>query len=214
MLSEADISTIRLLYKIKPDITNADEISSDYVPYFVLGEEKDVTNAKIKEAELYIKKAPNLPSGYIDLAEGYVAAKKYSEAVMSLKKALQYTDTEELRGMIYFNLSVTNFYMGQLETAKDYLIRSIQIKNTEEKHYLLGEIYSREGKTDEAIKEYSILMKQNPQNIEYVIALTNTYVIKRQYIKARNTLKQFFENNPNEKNNPRFAPYGILKFGL
>ena len=116
--------------------------------------------------------------------------------------------------MIYFNLAITYFYIDHLEMAQSYLKKSMEIEDSEEKHYLLGEIYVRKGDTEKAIKEYSSLIKQNPQNIEYTIALTNIYVINREFIKARKTLKNFVKINPSERNNPRLKPYGILNFGL
>ncbi len=214
ILSQADINTLKLLYKIKPQITNVKNVDADYIPYLVLGTEKQVNNEKIREAKNYIRKASNLPTGYIDLAEGYVIAKDYSKAIKCLEKALRLADTEEIKAMIYYNLAVTNFYVDSLTEAKQYLQLSMNIKDSEEKHYLLGEIYIREGQTDKAINEYTKLIRQNPKNAEYVVSLANIYVVNRDYIKARKVLKTFFNNNPSEKNNPRFEPYGILKIGL
>lgn len=213
-LSEADINTVRLLYKIKPQITNSDELRWDYIPNLVLGDDTEVNNEKIKEAKLYIKKAPQLPAGYIDLAEGYVAGKDYARAIKSLEKALRFANTDDIKSMIYFNLAVTNFYVDNLEKSQTYLLYSMKIKDSEEKHYLLGEIYVREGKTDKAISEYKNLILKNPKNIEYTIALVNIYVLNHEYFKARSILKNYIKNNPSERNNPRLEPYGILKRGL
>ena len=46
--------------------------------------------------------------------------------------------------------------------------------------------------------------KRSPQKFNTPIELIN----------ARKVLKNYFDNNPAEKNNTRFAPYGILKIGL
>lgn len=213
-LGEADINTVKLLYKIKPEITNIDAIKSEYVPFVVLGEEDEVNDAKIKEALLYVKKVPNLPIGYIDLAEGYVAIKDYKNAMKNLEIALSKSDTKELRAMVYFNMAITCYYEGDFIKAHSYLLKSISIKDTNEKKYLLGEIYESEGNIDKAIEQYSILINRNPNNPEYVIALANIYVVNREFLKARKVLKHFFKNHPSEKTNPRFEPYGILKFGL
>ena len=45
-LTEADINTIKLLYKIKPQITNIEDNRSEFIPYFVLGTEKEINNEK------------------------------------------------------------------------------------------------------------------------------------------------------------------------
>ena len=213
-LTEADINTIKLLYKIKPDICNVKNVKGEYLPNLVLGSKSDINNKKLEEAKLYVKKAPELPVGYINLAEEYVAIKDYQKALKSLNKALKLADTNELKEMIYFNLAVTNFYLDSLEEAKNCLQKSMQLKDSEEKHYLLGEIYLSEGKTKQAVLEYTNLLEKNPDNIEYVIALTNIYIVNRDYLLARSVLKKYFTNNPSERTNPRFKPYGILLKGL
>ena len=116
--------------------------------------------------------------------------------------------------MIYYNLAVTYFYSDYFEKARDYLKLSTNIQDNDEKKYLLAEIYIREGQTEKAIVEYEKLLLKNPQNIEYVIALTNIHVLNKDNYKARKVLKTFFENCPEEKNNPRFNPYGMLKLFL
>ena len=213
-LSEADINTLKLLYKIKPQITNTEIGQSEYIPYLVFGTEQEVNNEKISEALIYIRKAPNLPAGYIDLAEGYVQAKDYNKAIKSLKKALYLADTEDIKGMIYFNLAVTHYYSNYLEQAQKYLEKSIQISDSEEKQYFLCEINLKNNDKQSAIIGYKNLINKNPQNIEYVIALANVYVLDKDYVEAREILHNFIKHNPKEKNNPRLKSYGILKLGL
>ncbi len=212
--SDGDINTVKLLYKIKPDITNTKPAKGEYLPYFVLGNEQEISNAKIKEAKIYIKKAPNLPNGYMDLAESYVASKEYPKAIKNLEKALQLADNEEIIGMIYYNLAVSYYYIANYELAEDYLKKSMKIKDSDEQHFLLAEIYSKQKYYEKAIIEYRNLYKKSPKNVEYAISLINAYVNKKQYFKARSILKQFYIKNPNEKNNPKLNAYGILNFGL
>lgn len=213
-LTEADINTIKLLYKIKPDITNISDANGDYIPYLVFGNDTEVNHAKTKEAKNYIRKAPELPSGYIDLAESYVASKDYAKAIKSLEKALTLADTDETRNIIYYNLAVAYYYINHLPMALDYAKKAEEIKNSEEVRYLFAEIYTKQQNLPKAIKEYSNLITTDPQNMEYAIALTNIYVKERKYLAARKVLKNYIRNNPAERNNPRFNPYGIIKLGL
>lgn len=213
-LSNADINTIKLLYQIKPQISNIDNPKGDYIPYIVLGSKTEINNEKLEEARLYIKKASNLPAGYIDLAEAYVAIKDYQKAIKNLNIALKLADNEEIKSMIYFNLAVVYFYTDLLDESQKYLNQSMNYNKTPEKYYLQGEIFVREGRLEDAIKIYSNLIAKTPDNIEYVIALTNIHILNHDYLKARSILKDFFKRNPMQKGNSRFAPYGILKFGL
>lgn len=51
-LTEADTSTLQLLYKIKPDVTNSAELKSEYVPYLVLGDDEELNSSKAREAKI------------------------------------------------------------------------------------------------------------------------------------------------------------------
>lgn len=214
VLTRADINTVKLLYRIKPDITNSLKDNSDYIPYLVLGDEEEINNTKINAANDYIRKAPNLPNGYIDLAEAYVAIKDYSMAIKSLEKALLLADTYEIKSMVYYNLAVAYFYIEHYDLAMDYLQKSIAISNSEEQQYLLAEIYTKQKNMQAAKEEYRKLIKQNPDNINYAISLANIFVIEKEYKKARKVIKNYVKNNPQDKNNSRLDPYGVLRIFL
>lgn len=213
-ITEADINTVKLLYKIKPEITNVEKPTGTYISSLVLGSQKDINRQKFKEAKDYVKNAPNLSAGYIDLAESYLVAKDYKNAIKYLNKALILATTDELKGMVYQNLAITYFYSDSLDKAKQNLLLSMNIEDTLEKHYLLAEIYVREGRQKEAIKEYTYLIGKDSDNIEYVISLANIYVIEHKYFKARKVLKDFVDKNPVEKNNKRLKAYGVLMLFL
>ena len=78
----------------------------------------------------------------------------------------------------------------------------------------VAKIICKEAKIKNAINIYSELIRKNPSNIEYIIALTNIYVIKRDFIKSRKVLQQFFKANPHQRGNSRLDSYGILKLCL
>ncbi len=210
-LTDADINTIKLLYSIKPDITNKKNCSGEYTKYLIIGNDSQVANAKIREARTYIKKAPNIPNGYVDLADAYVALEDYPKAIKALNKALSLADSNDTVSMIYYNLAVSYYLMSDYEQAKENLNRSGSMKNTESAKQLLAEIYSATGTKNEAIGMYEGLILEHPKNIEYVIALTNIYVMDKQYLKARKVLKDYFAKNPSEKNNPKLKPYGVIR---
>ena len=215
ILSQADINTVKLLYKIKPDITNVEnQIEYDYIPSFVLGDEKEVSNAKIREAKTYIKNAPEMVTGYMDLAEAYVASKEYTKAIKCLERALLYAKSNDMREMIYYNLAVTYYFIDIPDLAQNYLEKSMEIKVTDEKKYLLADLYAKQDLFNEAVSLYDELIEKKPENIEYTLALTNLHVTNKKYFEARKVIKNYMEKNQKDKTNPRFDSYGILKLGL
>ena len=207
----ADINTLKLLYKIKPDITNEGDLESDYLPYLVLGDDNQVSLSKSKEAKNYISHAPSLPGGYIDLAESLVAQEHYPEAIKSLEKALSLADTNDMRYIIFYNLAVSYFYIDHKEMALEYIEKAKNIKNLPELQFLKAEIILKSDKKS-GIGEYVKLIEQAPDNPEYVIRLANLYIKEHKYWKARRILKKFLDRNPSHKNNEKFSSYGILLF--
>ena len=209
-LTYADKITLQLLYKIKPDITNANELEYNYVPYLILGDNDDINYTKFNEAKNYIRKAPNIPNGYIDLAEALVEQKRYTEAIKYLEKALQVSHNDDSRYITLYNLAVAYYYQELFELALDYVNYAQEINDKDELHLLKAEIYGKQNKTKEAIKEYEYLIKNNQQNIDYAVNLANIYLKKHDYLKARSILKNFLNRNPQEKNNPKLSSYRNL----
>lgn len=210
-LKHPDISTLELLYKIKPDITNADELEYEYIPYLLLGDDEEVQYSKIKEAKKYIRQAPGLPGGYIDLAESLVANKQYAEAIKALEKALRLSTNDDSKYIAYYNLAVCYYSIDNYDIALKYIDYAKEIKNLDELHYLAAESYRKADNTEKAIEEYKYLTERNPQNIDYAISITNIYLKKRKYLEARKILKTFIKNNPKEQNNPKLSQYGLLR---
>ncbi len=211
-LTEADKSTLKLLYKIKPDVTNKGELKSEYVPYLLLGDDEEVNSSKAKEAKNYIYHAPTLPSGYIDLAESLMAEKRYTAAIRNLEKALRLADTNEMKGIIYYNLAVAYFYNEHAQMVYTYLNKAAEIKDSEDIHLLRAETLLKKSEKEKAIEEFKYLIQKSPNNADYSIKLANIYIREYNYLEARKVLKAFLKRNPNMKKDKRFSPYGILLF--
>lgn len=212
VLSNADKTTLELFYKIKPDITNADELKYEYIPYLVIGDNIEVNSAKMNEAKKYIKNAPTIPAGYIDIAQTLLNQKKYRLANTYLEKALILAHNDETRYMVYYNLAVTNYYDGNYELAHVYIKKAKEIKDNSELHVLSAEVYLKQNNIEKGMDEYKQLVKTNPNNLDFTLSLANVYLKNKNYFKARKLLKNYLKNNPSDKNNPRLKQYKILLF--
>lgn len=209
-LTQGDKETLILLYKIEPDITNDRKLKGEYIPYLVLGDETEVNYSKAKEAKNYIRQAPELPSGYIDLAESYVAQKKYPEAVKCLEKALYLADSNDIKYIIYYNLAVSYYYINHFAMAEEYLADARKINDTEELHALHAQILFANKDVEGAIKQFTYLVSHYPDNINYAVELANIYISRHQYLKARSVLKNFLKKKPEMKNNEIILRYKFL----
>lgn len=211
-IDDKDKKTLELFYKIKPDITNADELRYEYIPYPVIGNNVEVNYAKADEARSYIRKAPTIPAGYIDLAQTYMNEKNYTAAASNLEKAFRLAKNDETKALALYNLAVINYYDTNYDLALFYINKAKEIKDSEDLHILSAEIYKKQKNYKNVIDEYSYLYNLNPNKIDFAINLANAYINKHSYLKARATLKKFIKNNPQERNNPKFSPYRIILF--
>lgn len=135
-ISQDDINTINLLYKMIPDITNVPMSKFDkegliYAP-IVLGNATQISSRKIKEAENYIESAPDIPNGYIDLAVAYADQEKYLKAIEALREALARAQTDSDRYLIYYNIAAAHMNLNNLDEAEKYLNLARQINDNSE----------------------------------------------------------------------------------
>ena len=71
-----------------------------------MGTSNQISLRKLKEAQNYIKNAPDIAGGYIDLGIAYAELNKYSEAIKALKKAYKLVKSDEERYMVCYNMAV------------------------------------------------------------------------------------------------------------
>ena len=139
-LTDNDINTVRLLYKLFPDITNSENSSGIIYAPIILGTEEDISNRKIKEAKNYIKNAPDLAGGYIDLGIAYSEINKTDEAINAFEKALKLSKTDNEKYMAYYNMSVIYLNAGNPEKSKESALKAQQISDTPEVREIISHI--------------------------------------------------------------------------
>ena len=141
-LSSKDINTIKLLYKLIPDVTNSENINTKDLVYapIVLGSSKEISKRKLKEAQNYIKNAPNLAGGYIDLGIAYSELGKDKDAIKAMQKAYELASTDTEKYLCAFNLSALFLKIKGFEQAEEYANIAKKINNSEEIQELIMNI--------------------------------------------------------------------------
>ncbi len=133
-LTTQDINTIKLLYKLVPDVTNADIGDTKVLIYppIILGSAEEISNRKIKEALHYIEKAPDMAGGYIDLAAAYEEQKEHQKALEAMGKALPLAKTDDERYLVFYNSAIICINKKSLNQAFEYAKKAQAIKDTPE----------------------------------------------------------------------------------
>ena len=153
-ISRQDISTLKLLYNLVPDITNTpiSEINTQNLLYppIILGNMKVASERKLAEAKNYIAKAPNIPNGYIDMGIAYDELGKFDLALEAFQKAFNLATTKDDKFIVLYNLSIMYLNNSKPETALQYAKQAQNIKHNEEIADLISNI------------EHSMTTKQKP----------------------------------------------------
>ncbi len=201
-LSESDINTMKLLYAIKPDITSGKPEYSIH-PKIIFGDQEEINKTKVSEAENYIRQAPSLPNGYIDLAQTAIFAKDYDKARECLKRAIKYASDNNTKFIIYYDFAVISYETGDMNKALYYTQEAQKYRSKNSVTALLANIYYKKHDYKKAIEQYEILVGEYPQSIMYSVNLTKLYINQRRLIRAAKVLRKLILNNPEANEDKR-----------
>ena len=208
-LSQRDINTINLLYEIKPDITNKKEKYSIH-PKVIFNSIENINKTKVKEAKNYINQAPDLPNGYIDLAQAAILAKDYEKARSSLKEAIKYASDNNTKFIIYYNFAVICYETGDMNKALFYATEAQKFRNKNSVTALLANIYYKKREYNNAIEQYEILVNNHPTSIMYNVNLAKLYINQLRIKEGVDVLKELIKNNPEASEDKRVKRFSLL----
>lgn len=216
-LSQADLNTLSLLYKMVPDVTNtplsAFNTNHQFYPHIVLGSEEQIQSRKILEAQNYIKSAPDLPNGYIDLAAAYAELKKYNTAIEALNKALEFCSNDSEKFMVYYNFAVIYMNIKDWQTSLRYANMAKQFDpSSADIDGLIAMINYNMGNKELAKKSYLDAIEKSPDNTINSYNLAVIYLREFNLAQAGHILNNLIKANPDAKNDPRIKLYSILIF--
>lgn len=208
-LSKSDVNTIKLLYDIKPDLTYGKAEYSIH-PKLIFRSLDDINETKIQEANNYIKQAPSLPNGYIDLAQTAMYAKDYDKAKNCLKQAIKYANDNNTKFIIYYNFAVICYETGDMNKALFYAQEAQKFRNKNSVTALLANIYYKKREYKNAIEQYKILVKNHPTSVMYSVNLAKLYINRLDIVDGVYILKNLVKNNPEAADDKRVKRFKFL----
>lgn len=208
-VSQSDINTMKLLYEIKPDITSGKAEYSIH-PKIIFGSEDEINKTKFNEAHNYIKQAPSLPNGYIDLAQAAIFARDFDEAKTCLKKAIKYATDNNTKFIIYYNFAVICYETGDMNKALFYATKAREFRDKNSVTALMANIHYKKREYSKAIEQYEILVNNYPISIMYSVNLAKLYINRGKIITGIRVLNKLAENNPDAINDKRVKPFRLL----
>lgn len=214
MISSADVNTLKLLYKLIPDITNTPQSefnpANQFFAPIVMGSSEQINSKKMTEAQNYINSAPNIPNGYIDLASAYSEQRDYSKAISALNKALELSSSDNDKFIIYYNLAIVYMNTQDWDNSIKYAQMAKQIKDSPDVENLFVAINFNQGNSEFAKQAYILALSKEPGNINDSLNLANLYLKEFDFAAAGKTLNKLVQVNPSAKLNQKVKSYWLL----
>src|SRR6266853_2065513 len=115
----------------------------------------------IQSAKEALRLKPDSADGYLQLGCALQCdSETFVEATAAYRKSLE---LEPDQFVALANLGDLNLQIGRIEEARDFLVRAGNINPNDPKlHHLLGQVYLRLGRRDEALREREILKSLDP----------------------------------------------------
>lgn len=218
LISQTDLNTLNLLYKLVPDITNTPlnkfNTSYQFFAPIVMGSDTQISSRKELEAQNYITSAPNIPNGYIDLSAAYVDEHEYAKAVKALNHALLLSSTDNEKFVIYYNLAIIYMNIQDWDNSIKYAKMAKQLNYSSNSNIdgLIAAINFNKGNKEFAKNAYIEALEKTPGDVLNSVNLAKIYIKELNFVNAGEVLNNLVKANPEAKNDPKVKPYGLLMF--
>lgn len=215
-ISLTDLNTLNLLYRLLPDITNTRlsefDTSHQFFAPIVMGNDEQINSKKALEALNYIKMAPNLPNGYIDLASAYAGENQYQKAIEALNTALSCSSHGDDNFIIYFNLGIIYMELKDWESALKYAQMANQLQQNAELDGIIAEINYELGNKELAKQTYLKSIEEDPTNVGNSVRLARIYFKEFNFVQTGKVLNGLIYKNPSARNDPRVQVFALFIF--
>lgn len=209
--SSRDLQTIKLLYKIIPDITNQKYITKNfpdmYYPIAVLGPKDEIAAKKLEESKDYLNIVEKNFISQINLAESYFANKQYEKAKDTFFIALKYAESDKERFLVYNNLAVIAYDNSNYDESLAFAEMANTYSDINEADEIKAYCYIELKKYSKAEKLLLGLIENSSVNPVYSSALVGIYIKQCKFFQAINELKRIKKTNADALQTPAFEQY-------
>ncbi len=137
-----DLNTLVLLYRIKPTISNNQNLQSEtfYYAPILIGEDDERIKNKIIENQNYIKNYPTIAGGYINLASSYADFGDFQSAINTLQQGEKYIKSNDDKFLIEYNKAAIYYNMQRYSEALTAANSAKSIRDDSSLNELIEEI--------------------------------------------------------------------------
>lgn len=211
-LTLRDMNTLKLLYRMVPDVIDKPLDAAQYNNLFYHGV---LTSYPGENFELEIQRLisqlkhdGNDIVAWVDLAIKYAYKKQYARSNFILDKVFPLVRNDfENQHVVLYNLAVNFYKMRNYNASARYLHLAQNIKTDLDTQILETFIDVRLGKLELAKKKLKVLIEQYPENVEVALKLAEVYHIKKEKQLEKDVIDNLLKRNPKAIRDRRVLKY-------
>ncbi|MBQ8886325.1 MAG: matrixin family metalloprotease [Candidatus Gastranaerophilales bacterium] len=215
-ISDRDINTLNLLYKMVPNVIDtplpesayANLLYHDILTMYPSTNYEAEINRLMKELE---KDRKNIIV-WVDLAINYAYKKQYARSNHILENALPLVDTDvQNQHVVLYNMAVNYYKLKDYETSERYLVMAKSFGDDFETQLLETFLDVKLNRVNIAKDKLVLMSKQYPENIEIALKLAEIYYKEKDTKEVKNIINRLIRYNERAAYDRRVMKYMEVK---
>ena len=215
-ITERDLNTLRLLYRMIPDVIDTPIPESEYNNLFY---HEVITAYPGENFEREIQRLlgelqndrKNIIT-WVDLAINYAYKKQYAKSNFILDNALPLVSADlPNQQVVLYNLAANYYKLKDYEASSRHLGMAEHIKADFDTNLLSSFLDVRQGRLDIAQTKLETILQKYPDNIDVALKLAEVFHIKHDNKAEKQTIEDFLKRNPDAIKDRRIKKYKAQK---
>ena len=215
-ISDRDLNTLRLLYRMVPDVIDTPIPASEYNNLFyhhILtaypGENFEI---EIRRLLTQLQNDRRNVIIWVDLAINYAYKKNYNRSNYILENVIPLVQNDlPNQHVVLYNLAANYYKLRDYDKSTSYLMMAEHIKQDFDTKLLETFLDVRYGRLEKAKEKLGIILKQYPDNVEAVLKLAEIYHIEKNKKMEMQVIDDFLKKNPKAIKDRRIQKYKNVK---
>lgn len=211
-VTDRDLNTLRLLYRMVPDVIDTPIPASEYNNLFyhpvLTGFPGENFEMEIRRLLSQLENDRRNVIIWVDLAINYAYKKNYQRSNYILDNVIPLVQNDlPNQHVVLYNLAANYYKLKDYDRATKYLLMSEHIKQDFDTMLLETFLDVRYGRLDTAKEKLNAILKQYPDNIEAALKLAEVYHIEKNKKMEKEVIDNFLKKNPKAIRDRRIQKY-------
>ena len=215
-ISDRDINTLNLLYKMVPNVIDTPLSESEYANLLyhdILTMQPSANyEAEINRLMKELEKDRKNIIIWVDLAINYAYKKQYARSNHILENALPLVETDvQNQHVVLYNMAVNYYKLKDFETAERYLVMAKSFGDDFETQLLETFLDVKLDRVNMAKDKLVLMSKQYPENVEIAVKLAEIYYKEKDIKEVKKIVNRLIKYNEKAAYDRRVMKYMEVK---